>query len=111
MPPCYFFTRVNGESSDSNFTAVPIVKGLNNSQLPSCVTTSIQTPKTIHNKKNKLIIVLTVARCLSEVCSSRWPVTAWEACGCNVLRLHRCRMPVVAMDVYQPFALHAGQGI
>ena len=28
-----------------------------------------------------------------------------------ILRLHRCRMPVVAMDVYQPFAEHAGQHI
>ena len=46
-----FFIAVNADSSDSSFTTVPIAKVLNNSQLPSCITISIQTPKRTHNKK------------------------------------------------------------
>ena len=42
---------MNAESSDSSVTTVPIAKVLNNSQLPSCITISIQTPKRTHNKK------------------------------------------------------------
>ena len=47
----HFFIAVNADSSDSSFTTVPIAKVLNNSQLPSCITISIQTPKRTHNKK------------------------------------------------------------
>ena len=47
----HFFIAVNADSSDSSFTTVRIAKVLNNSQLPSCITISIQTPKRTHNKK------------------------------------------------------------